>query len=368
IRRSAQNYLKGGKTVKDRALFKLLLVLGLVALLSVPFAGCAPEAAPEPQAEPEEETPVTKIVWRLNSNFIPEGIPGRSYDYFAEILESLSDGNFVIEAYYNASLGYSATESLSTVHQGLVDLTEISPSANGEEAIVSLGEMPFVWENEQVHKYFCFEEYWPAAQKVFDRNGWDVTIFGFYFNPSPVYFFSKDPLRVMDDWQGLKLRCWGGVVADAMDVIGTDPYVISTSELYTALQRGLVNAAITSYMSATETHFWEVLNYINKVPVNRGTWLMGVNTQALEALPSEMQDVFWESAEAYNKYTTVENLISYRPLEQLLLEGGMEIVLPEEDVMGKMKQRMVDADFYRIQAEKMGPEAVELLIKWGALD
>ncbi len=311
---------------------------------------------------------VKPIVWRLNSNFVPGGICDRSYKHFAAEIEERSGGRLIIEPYFNASLGFKPTESLSVLKKGLIELNEISPSAMGEEPIVSLGELPFLFTSLQEHKYFCQEKFFPAAQQVFDRKGWNITVWAPYYNPSPVYFFSKEPLRTIDDWQGLKLRCWGGIVADAMIIIGTDAYVISTAELYTALQRGLVTAAITSYMSATETHFWEVLNYINKVPVNMGVWMCAVNNDALNALPADLQEVFWASSENLKNFVIVENALSYQPFEKMLTDGGMEIVLPEGAVAKQMKQKLIDADFYINVAELAGPEATELLKELGAID
>ena len=261
---------------------------------------------------------------------------------------------------------YPQAEGLSVLKEGLVEINEISPQARAEEPIVSLGEVPFVFTTLEDHRYFVIEQFYPACQAVFDRNDWNVTVFAPYLDPSPVYFFSKDPLPTFDDFQGLELRTWGGIVADAMQIIGAEPFTIGMADLYTSLQRGMVEAAITSYRGSTEAHFWEVLDYINKVPVLNGTWLICVNNDALNALPDDLQKVFWDSALNYRNYVVTSNMLVGPVLEKMLVDGGMEIVIPDPDVAIQMKKKLVDVEFYKTIADEAGPEAIQLFKDLGA--
>ncbi len=64
------------------------------------------------------------------------------------------------------------------------------------------------------------------------------------------FFNNKRPLTKPDDFKGLKMRTFSKGDADTLRALGAAPTVMSSSEMYMALQRGTVDGATTGMPAA----------------------------------------------------------------------------------------------------------------------
>jgi len=92
--------------------------------------------------------------------------------------------------------------------------------------------------------------------------------------------YSKKPITMIDDFKGLKIRAFGNVVP-MMKALGATPVVVSTGEMYTALERGVVDAIAYGRMGSINFGLHEISKYILKqyffaqssaVLVNLNSW------------------------------------------------------------------------------------------------
>lgn len=356
---------------------KILTLLGSICLaltLVVPMAACAGEApAPVPGVAPTVTVTVTPtpgeiepIHWRFSGAYQPDGWVGGGYRWFCDSIEKRTDGRLIIEPYYNSSLGFKMTENLHMQRDGLIEICEISSGASaGEELMSSMSMLFFAWSGIAASHYWTLNEWMPVMDKIY-REEWNCHPFSVSTSLGNIQFFSKEPLTTIEDWQGLKVRTWGGIAMDFLAAIGCEPFMIDTSELYTALQRGMVEASITSYTSATEAHFWEVLNYIDQVTVASGDWLVVVNQDAYDDLPADIQEIFDDTAADYINWTLANDHIETYLREQMLLDGGMEFASPESGTIEKM-QEMCKPLYLKFAEDAGRPEATKLLKDLGLL-
>lgn len=70
----------------------------------------------------------------------------------------------------------------------------------------------------------------------------NIKVIGRTSTNSGFYIFSKDPIRKLDDFKGLKIRSHSGY-DPLFKAVGAAPIGMGISEIYTGLERGLVNAA-----------------------------------------------------------------------------------------------------------------------------
>lgn len=170
---------------------------------------------------------------------------------------------------------------------------------------------------------------------------------------------SKVPLRSFDDFQGVKIRMPGGIVAETFASIGARTTLLPGSEVYPALEKGTIDAA--DYTGAAvnyELGFWQVTDYIILGPpstpcLHQAVDLMdiGVNRRVYERMSSQTQDLMHELVAAYSRehYGAIQaaNAEAWPKYK----EQGVEIIHLSED----------DADRFR-QA------AIPLWFKWANKD
>ena len=287
------------------------------------------------------------------------GFPADGIRFFCNEIEERSNGQLIVEPYFDSSLGFKVPDSCSSISQGLGEFATVCPGMSEVEVpVIGVYALPFLFENVETRTAWCNSSFIPAMDKQ-AREKWNVSIFGFTLDPSPILIFSEEEVRNVDDLEGLKIRTWGGVPHEALLLLGCDPFVVSTSDIYTGLQSGLIKAAITSYQSATECSFWEVLNYTNNIPLFRNSFFLAMNLDAYNELPSDVQKAVLDSEKAYVDWHASNRDAYGETLHKMLLDGGMEDTYPEAGAMDQMAE--ICKPLYKKIADEAGPEAVKLL-------
>ena len=78
----------------------------------------------------------------------------------------------------------------------------------------------------------------------------------------PQYFFCNAPVRGVGDLRGLKVRSYTPSMSALLQSFGAIPVTLQFSEVYPALQRGLVTCGITSAVSAYTGNWGEVTTHV----------------------------------------------------------------------------------------------------------
>lgn len=323
-------------------------LLGAAALGMVPFA--AADAA-NPQ------------ILRLNSSFSPQGYIADAMNFFASEVEKRSDGKLKVEVYFNSSLGFKNTVTLSSMKKGLVDLSEwMGGSIDGELPMAGVLNLPFLHADYEKGIKWQIERLTPELNKETNKR-WDVTILAAVGLPAPTEFFSNVPFKTLEDLQDVKIRSWGGMLGDSLYQIGMKPYTITTSELYSALQRGMVDASITSVISATETRFWEVLKYVNHITLSTNQNTLGIRNEVLKKLPADLQQVMIDSGKALTQWGLDNHTVYSGKLLKILTDNGMKEVHPTPGESEKMRAKC--KPLYDKFVKELSPESLPLLKELG---
>ena len=151
---------------------------------------------------------------------------------------------------------------------------------------------------------------------------------------------SKVPLRSFDDFDGVKIRMPGGIVAETFAEMGARTTLLPGSEVYPALEKGTIDAAdFTGAAVNYELGFWQVADYIIMGPpstpcLHQSVDLMdiAVNRRVYERMSSQTQDLMHDLVAAYSRehYAAIQKANAeawpkYR-------EKGVEIIhISEED-------------------------------------
>ena len=115
----------------------------------------------------------------------------------------------------------------------------------------------------------------------------------------------------------------------------------------------------------SEAHFWEVLNYIDKIPLTYNAFSLAMNLDAYNALPEDLQQVLMDSARDYTNYVIVANNKVELDLGQKLVDNGMEMVEPAPGLSKQLSTKI--KPLYEKFAKEAGPEATKLLQALGKL-
>lgn len=105
----------------------------------------------------------------------------------------------------------------------------------------------------------------PVANRDLERFG--VRIMAMYPFPAQVVF-CRQPFTSLSDLRGRRIRTFGNSLVDFYGALGAQPTSIGFPEVYSALERGVVDCAITGSGSGVAARWPEVATHISDLPVS----------------------------------------------------------------------------------------------------
>lgn len=105
----------------------------------------------------------------------------------------------------------------------------------------------------------------------------------------PQYFFCKPAVRGVADLRGLKVRSYTPSMTALLTHLGASPVSLQFSEVYPALQRGVVDCGITSAVSAHAGNWGEVITHVLPLSLAGGVQGHFMSGQAWRRFSPEQQ-------------------------------------------------------------------------------
>ncbi|MQY41182.1 DctP family TRAP transporter solute-binding subunit [Epibacterium sp. SM1969] len=230
---------------------------------------------------------VAKFSHVTNTDKHPKGIAASLLE--KRVNEEMN-GVMCIEVYPNSTL-YNDNKVLEAMLQGDVQLA--APSLSKFEKFTKqfrLFDLPFMFKNIEAVDAFQGSE---AGQSMLDsmqRRG--LQGLAFWHNGMKQMSANK-PLISPEDAQGLKFRVQSSdVLVAQMEAIGGSPQKMAFSEVYGALQQGVVDGQENTWSNIYGKKFFEVQDGITETNHGVLDYLVVTNVDWLNSLDAEVRDQF----------------------------------------------------------------------------
>jgi tripartite ATP-independent periplasmic transporter solute receptor, DctP family len=175
------------------------------------------------------------------SHVVAPGTPkGKGADKFKELAEQYTNGAVKVEVYPNSQL-YKDKEEMEALQLGAVQILAPSLAKFGPLGVrdFEVFDLPYIFPDyDALHKV----TYGDIGKELFAKLE-DKGISGLaYWDNGFKIMSANSPLRTPDDFLGLKMRIQSSKVLEAeMNALGAVPQVMAFSEVYQALQTGVVD-------------------------------------------------------------------------------------------------------------------------------
>lgn len=278
----------------------MLVLLALVLCSSMAFAAGSQEA---PAADPAVEKNVKLVYAEVNPL---DSIVGKTGVYFKQQVEKLSGGTVTIDIQASGVLG-SENDVLDSILGGgtSIDMSRISAFALTSYGAVKskLLSIPFTFEN-RAH-FWAFANSDLAPEFLNEPQTIGLPIRGvFYGEEGFRHFFTVKKVEKMSDLKGMKLRVSNDPVMNGMvRGLGASPTVVSFSELYSALQTGVVDGAEQPIANYKANAFQEVAPTMILDGHTLGAIQVVITDKAWNKLSEKQRSAIMEAgklAQAYN--------------------------------------------------------------------
>lgn len=267
--------------------------------------------------------------WKFN-NGLPEGRgESKQLETFAQDVAEATGGSLNIDVFHGGSLNLKNEDVVrwlpgGAVEMGLVWANYLGRDAPSLNAVLIQGS---VGSPEELIAVL------PEIQEIYAEElaDWGIVPAGFMALPllKASIFCSGEPVRTLDDLRKKKLRVWSGDQVDTFTKLGVPAQIVGQSDLYVALQTGVVDCAVYPALFAHTISLNEVTDYAAYLyPVAGVPYVLGVNEDAWGALTEAEREAVSSAAAAVwdrtNAYEAAE--ANEQAARDKLAEQGVEFL------------------------------------------
>lgn len=288
---------------------KKLFVIGLIMLMVASLLiGCAPKTTEEAGANPkekveekagekteetsevDEEMQSEPVVLIAATNNPKSSGHYKGLEIFKELVEERTEGAVLVELYSDAVLG-DEEQMAEGMQMGTVDVMMAAAAKYAN----------FVPEMDLYSPPYTFKN-WDHLLAVVDSEVNDKIEAAVKERRGDIYLgiltdgvrniFAIEPVQEFADLKNMKLRTMTGPnETKSFAALTTNPTPLAYTELYSALQSGVVDGAENTMSSILGMKFYESCKYVYRTQHNFLALPFFISAKGVEKIPEQLRDV-----------------------------------------------------------------------------
>lgn len=268
-----------------------------------------------------------------------------------ERIEAGTDG--AVELDWNAGPeSIPPNEQFDAVRNGIVDIGFNTSSFYGHlmpETLSLHMSTKLPWE-ERENGYFDY-----LSERFKEQN---QIYLGRWLGPNPFLFWTNEKVETLSDFEGLKMRS-NPTYHRILEALKASPVDVLPGEVYTSLERNMVDGFGFPLLGPAEDGWTEVTKYLIDEPFLNQNATIVINQKSFESLPADIQEKMNSITAEFEKEMYEHFNKENEKTLTLLEEQGIEIIkLKEED--SKKFQELV-YEVYWNMLEQDNPDQIEKL-------
>ena len=255
---------------------------------------------------------------------------GKAAEKFKELAEAATKGKVKIEIYPNSTL-YKDKEELEALQLGAVQMLAPSLAKFGPLGVkeFELFDLPFIFADKKALAKITEGPIGRELLNKLDAKG----ILGLaYWDNGFKMMSSNRPIHAPADMKGLKMRIQASKVLDEqMRVLGANPQVMAFSEVYQALQTGVVDGAENPPSNLYTQKMHEVQKHLTVTNHGYIGYAVIVNKKFWDKLPADVRAQLESAMREASKYAnTIAQQENDKALEAVKKAGTTTVYVPNE--------------------------------------
>jgi C4-dicarboxylate-binding protein DctP len=266
---------------------------------------------------------------------------GKAAEYFKKLAEERTKGRVKVEVYPNSSL-FKDGEEMEALQLGSVQMLAPSVAKFGPLGVreFEVFDLPYIFDSfDELHKVTDG----PVGKNLFKKlESKGITGLAFWDNGFKDFSANK-ALRVPADYKGLKMRIQSSkVLNDEIRALGAIPQVMAFSEVYQALQTGVVDGTENPPSNFYTQKMHEVQKYLTLSEHGVIEYAVIVNKKFWDGLPADIRTTLEGAMKDATKFANdIAKKENDDALEAVKKSGKTQIITLTADEKNQMKKALI---------------------------
>ena len=315
---------------------KRILMIGLVLLIGF---SCSLFAGGDKEVKAADKA----VHYKLATIQPPDSPVGKAATKFAELVKEKSGGSVILDVYPASQLG-NEKDIIDGVEMGTIDFS-IAGVAEWAKRLkmVKIFEAPFVYrDRDHLVKFYSSDVGQSVLNELTKKTG--VKSLGFLYYGTRHVTTGKISAKTPADLKGVKLRCPDQpLYVQTVKAMGATPTPMAFSEVYLALQQGVVDGQENPPATIVTMKFYEVQKYLIKTGHIIAGVMVWTKDSFLAGLPKDKQDAIVNAAKEASKWANDYSFkIEDEYLSKLGKDYGLTVIEPNQQAFMDAAQALLD--------------------------
>lgn len=291
---------------------------------------------------------------------------GMGADYLEKRIEELSGGRIDVQVFPNSQL-YGDADEMKALAMNNIQV--IMPSLSKFPSIVpqiQLFDLPFIFKDKE-HLYKVMDGEVGAKLKSFVDAKKQMKAFDYWDAGFKHFSSSKKAILNPEDAKGQKFRIQSSkVLEEQFKIVGGNPQILPFSEVYSALQQGVVDATENPLSNFYTKKFHEVQSSLTISNHGYLGYLVVMNQKFWDSLPADLQEnvaqAMKEATELERKAAAAEDIQFMKELRKYAEESKRLEIFELNDEQKENWRKVMEGvypKFYKVIGEDLIKQAIE---------
>jgi TRAP-type C4-dicarboxylate transport system substrate-binding protein len=289
---------------------------------------------------------------------------------FAQAVEKKTGGRVKVTIFPSETLGKGKAH-YDMVRTGAADMGLFFTSYHpGMFLLTDLLTLPFTLPTAVQGSKIYAELF---KKGYFDQEYKEVKVIGTWTSDSYKIFLAKKKVMNLKDISGLKVRTPGGAMTPMLTALGAVPVSLSSSEIYTVMEKGIIEGGMLPIGSIPSFKLQEVTKYVIDLGCGISVFAVMVNKGVWNGLPKDVQKIFEEVGDEVTRWGGNAYDSEATNGKEILKKAGVEVYAlapAEEDkwkkaTKGVWVKKIEDTEKSKVPTKKFMDEFLGLMRKEG---
>jgi tripartite ATP-independent transporter DctP family solute receptor len=298
-----------------------------------------------------------EVTLKLGHIADPQNPYAQGAQKFADLVAEKSGGTIKVEVYPSSQLG-NQRDLVEGLTLGTLDLTMTSTAVLGNfHPQVAVFDLPFIFRDRE-HAFKALDTVGMEIAKDLEEKG--MKVLAYYENGVRNMTNNIRPIRVPEDMKGLKIRVMEQPIYIAMmKALGANPTPMAFGELFTALQKGVVDGQENPAAHIYTKRFFEVQKYISLTEHTYSAEPLVVSMITWNKLTPEQQTIIQEAAKEACDWQRQLAIDLENGYWDKIRESGKSEIITDVD---KEAFREATAPVWKDFEDQVGKENIEAIV------
>jgi C4-dicarboxylate-binding protein DctP len=305
-----------------------------------------------------------QTVMRLSHQVPPAHHMSKLLDGFAADVKERTKGEVEVKIFGSEQLA-KAGENFPSVARGAFEAA-MSVNFQWGKTIPEMSALtiPYYFTDLEKIKKFPTSEARKFLDAKLDARG-VKSVMWLYITRQSIFTSGKKPIVALDDFKGVKIRGLNALTDHALSAVGAAPSAMPGSEVYQALQAGVLDAGLTDVSAGFSRRYYEVQKFGTVAPYFSVYFHMFVNPAWWNKLPeAQRAAIAAAAAKAEADAIGVTEATAEDAVKQLREKGmTIHVQTPAETKAWSAVMVKPVIDAFLKEAPEGGAKIVELLGK-----